>query len=357
MHNKAICNDTLHKVDEELSVFINSMFSHFIKEKGLKIKLQDIKITSLKSVTYSIIVKFNMVFSSCSKQMVAKISKNMANGKLNIPQVKREWEVLTALYSELGDRIKGALNPIFYFENERFQAMITEEIKGETLHSILVQELKNLFPSGNSYIIRHYLCSAGQWLKRFQEITQKPYDRQSVYSVYEDIPNRIYKQLDDSERMNALDKRLAKKIYTYVRMNENLWDELSSLGLVGTHSDFIPVNIMVKNDNQDIIVLDFTNFKYSLAYRDVVSFLCSLDFFVNKFVIKKRIIEKWKRYFLDGYGKLDKNYPVYRLCYIRENLGYLINLYRIPSGSRLKNIAVMWSVNRVKVNLQKTIEK
>lgn len=350
--DKASLHGLKHSIDEGLKDVLDSAFIALKNESPIGRQVRDIEITDVRHLRYSIIINIKLICSDENISAVCKITQDLNKYRPDNSKQKNEHEILKILHSKLGSGSNNILSPFFYYEKNDFQIMFSEKINGNTIHDILIQELKNTPGKKSNEKLLDYLYSIGKLLKNLQSKTKGPYDEQIIIA---DIINHIDGQIEKCLNMSILNEKSAGKIQNYVNARADDLGDSPESNLVGSHGDFIPINMLAGNTFGNIVVLDFANYKYSSGTRDVLSFLCALDFLGIKFFTKKQLIQKWKNRFMEGYGGFDQKKPMSKLCYIRENLGYLINLHQIPNRSLMKNIGISFVTRQVIKAINKLI--
>ncbi len=316
-----------------LTIFLEKVIVRIKSDAALGNNLQRIEYVYFRQLPYSIITKIKLIRSNESGYYILKIVK-----KDNISQnntLEREWDNLKSLNNQYRRDLSELINPIFYFDSEEYGAMLMDAIEGRTLEEIALKQLKLFCNPEDLTKPNKYFFRCGKWLKKFQEITKVPFD----YSVlHVDIFEKILSQLEEMKRINILSRKTIDIIYSYIKKIDGSVSQLKLYNLVGAHSDFIPINIFIEDYTEKLNIFDFSNFKYSIPQKDVVSFLYSLDFLAQKFKFHNKTINGYKINFLNGYGIEEKTDVLYVLCNIRASLGHVINLYHLREENFLKKM-------------------
>jgi tRNA A-37 threonylcarbamoyl transferase component Bud32 len=226
--------------------------------------------------------------------------------------IEAEFKILKFLHAEGLSVVK----PLFYIPE--YLTIVTEKRHGHRFQDLLIRKAR-LYPSVKTINYLEQLCyGCGRWLRDFQQITQTK-ERFNLDILREGISWRI-NRLD-----NLFDQRLREKILTYFEEQKEGIDE-AYLKVSGVHGDFFPGNILI--NGEEIVVLDFTMFRYGSVYTDLAYFSHQLETLLLKPFFRKTIITVLKRAFLMGYDEgliLEKN-PLFRLFRIQHLLSRLVAL-------------------------------
>jgi hypothetical protein len=290
---------------------------------------------------YSIIARLSFSWNKSEKSVYVKIPLNG-----DILNIQKEFRVLS-YYKELFKNYCNfsVVKPLAFYNEP--PALITEECSGEAF-DIIVRHNGRLFPSDKTMRYLSLLCkNCGEWLRIFQSFSPIKEDQSFKF---EDTVGFIHNQLNRCSENILLEQDIINKIHKYIDDKASTIS-IPNIIITGMHSDFILSNILI--DGEKVRVLDFGGYREGPACRDVATFLYSLEILLVNPMFRFSTIDLLKKEFLLGYGwgNNQKDLQLFKLFYIRELLGGLIELSKRMQRGYLR----LWILKRIQKRSKKLL--
>ena len=197
--------------------------------------------------------------------------------------------------------------PIAYFE--RYPALVTEEVRGHTLHDILVGQTRLIGRSHANYDIVDLCRLSGLWLSRFQAATTLPRSHVNIGELQHYCEIRLDSMLQTPNC--PIDNHFKSRFLSHLDdVGHSIRPDDNTISL--RHNDYAPHNIVADNDS--ISVLDFTMCDAGETFYDIVAFWERLESFKSDPLHSSRLMCELQAAFLGGFGqKIDVDSPGMRL--------------------------------------------
>ena len=201
---------------------------------------------------------------------------------------------------------------------------LTQESQGKVLEELIANKL-SLFP-GRSAIreLEEALFAVGQWLKYKDEVLTPVPGRYPMEELFEYVDLRL--RLLVEEGAHGFDAARRREIMDFFRNNAAAIPP-KHLGMVYTHSDFNPGNILI--DGKKVTVLDFGRKVEDSALLDMVKLCHQIFLFGCKPAYRQIHLERLQKSLLAGYGTPGLyQETMFRFLFIRNILTHLLASHR-----------------------------
>ena len=232
--------------------------------------------------------------TKCYYVKIPIIDKN--NEDVVYSRLNAEFERLKSLRETFEDESRlSVAAPIAYFE--RYPALVTEEVSGETLHDVLVRQTRRFGGHRGSYDLDELCRLTGMWLGRFQTETAVPRTEVDVAEVQDYCRIRLDSML--GLPTCPIDGEFKSRLLAHLEL---LGRAAGSDDLRASlrHNDFAPHNIIA--DHGTINVLDFTMCDEGETFYDITSFWERLESFARDPLHNSTLLAGLQAAFLDGLG-------------------------------------------------------
>jgi len=270
------------------------------------------------------------------RRLVVKVTRHLRPEdeavRSRAARVRVEFETLGRLRGELAPWPELRVpEPILCLPEH--QAVVLEEVGGETLHSLVLGRARGMAgPAGWARVARAFRA-AGRWLGVVQSVGPRPRGRFDLESLRDYDEVRLGWLLE----LGCLSPRLADRVREESARLRDLVPQGTGRESVFAHGDFCPGNILV--DGQAIVVLDFTMAECGSIHQDLAYCFEYLERFLDRILdrplIRRRRIRELQNALLEGYReRMPFCEPLFRLNQIRHHLNYLVNMHAPVGGLR-----------------------
>lgn len=211
--------------------------------------------------------------------------------------------------------------PIAYFA--RYPALVTEEVRGRTLHDILVGQTRLIGRSHANYDIVDLCRLSGMWLSRFQTATALPRSHVNIDELQHYCEIRLDAMLRTPNP--PIDNRFKSRFLSHLgEVGHSILPDDNTISL--RHNDFAPHNIIADHDS--ISVLDFTMCDAGETFYDIAAFWERLESFKSDPLHSSRKMRELQAAFLAGFGEtIDMDSPGMRLGRSKFHLTQLVSSF------------------------------
>lgn len=281
---------------------------------------------------FSFLVPLRVTFRGSSRNLILKVPRVPARcrtEKLEKLRTKLKTEYEAA--KSIGDLfvrsygIAGAVKPVALFPD--LLVLATEESPGTTLYELVTRGAR-WYPSAPTVSDLERRCSlAGRWLRCFQTLTRRPQEHLPLESLWSYLEPRLDK-LAALRRSRAGARWKADFERYFERTAGRVSDD--ERVITGIHGDFSLSNVL--SDDADIVVLDFSGFRFGSPLYDLTRFYHQLKLLLNKPCFRRKTVEKLQAAFLEGYGAYrDGRSPLFDLHLIQHHVCHWLG--RVKEGN------------------------